>query len=80
MTDKEIIEGNKLIAEFMGLNYEDVVKDIWYNYQQLGYRNSDFMNFPENYKFYHSSWDWLMPVVEKIKNTMCLGYFNIDST
>ena len=41
---KEIIEGNKLIAEFM-----DKPPHI----------------MPELLK-YHTSWDWLMPVVEKI--------------
>lgn len=40
MTD--IIEGNRLIAEFDG-----------YDIHMNGYQ-------------YHSSWDWLMPVVEKI--------------
>ena len=38
MTPEEIIEGNKLIAEFLKI---------------------------EEAKF-HSSWDWLIPVVEKI--------------
>ena len=48
----DIKEGNKLIAEFM-LRDEDL-------YQYTGDNNK--------YKSckYHSSWDWLMPVVEKI--------------
>jgi hypothetical protein len=43
---KDVIESNKLIADFM--NYR------W--------------NFGESFDElkYHSSWDWLMPVVEKI--------------
>lgn len=56
---QETIEGNKLIAEFMGkkkstgfgLNFRF---DTWYN----GILLSDLK--------YHTSWDWLMPVVEKI--------------
>lgn len=36
--------------------------------------------FSETELNYHSDWNLLMPVVEKIKDTMSLGYFNIDST
>ena len=51
MEQKQIIEGNKIIAEFMGKTrrYETTI-EIFY----------------DNLK-YHSSWDWLMPVVEKIE-------------
>lgn len=44
---QEQIEGNKLIAEFMGRNKAFDPRDKIYQY--------------------HSSWDWLMPVVEKIE-------------
>lgn len=62
MTQEEILEGNKLIAEFM-----EVQKDINGNYH--------INNVPHilasciisvDYLQYHSSWDWLMTVVEKI--------------
>ena len=53
-TDINILEGNKLIAEFMGL---EIITDgiSWFdtNYKSLGN--------------YDSSWDWLMPAVEKIE-------------
>jgi hypothetical protein len=52
MKNKEIIEGNKLIAEFMGVGKEYKFKNIL---------ATD----------YHNSWDWLMPVVDKISS---LGY------
>ena len=46
MNNNEILEGNKLIAEFdgypKGLNPDYILK-------------------------YHTSWDWLMPVVENIR-------------
>ena len=55
MTPEEILNGNKLIAEFMSL---EIITDgiSWFdtNYKSLGN--------------YDSSWDWLMPVVEKIEN------------
>lgn len=58
MTGNEILEGNKLIAEFMGVKYNHSLKQWHYSagewYEELKY---DY------------SWDWLMPVVEKI-NTM----------
>lgn len=62
MTQEEIIEGNKLIAVFIGL-------------KEKGFgRNMHFVD--KNGKIiamsyllqYHTSWDWLMPVVEKIES------------
>lgn len=118
MTQEEIIEGNKLIAEFMGFIYKHN-KDIWrsgYNLESVDfycdidipniesfkdssheligtiqnnsirvgkYGQSDFYShiiwfetiskaipvtlsgFNERFCKYHSSWDWLMPVVKK---------------
>jgi hypothetical protein len=45
-------EGNELIAEFMNGEFDE--RELVFNGQQ--YKNLK----------YHSSWDWLMPVVEKI--------------
>lgn len=57
----QILEGNKLIAEFMGfIFYDDENK---YYHIKDGY----FLCEPSQLK-YHSSWDWLMLVVEKIEN------------
>lgn len=53
MTDKEIIAGNKIIAEFMGDEIETNYK--WVN------RKKGVTGL-----WFHSDWDWLMPVVEKI--------------
>ena len=60
MTQEEIIEGNKLIAEFMG--YELAGPGFPSGY----FVNNDYFHF-ENLKF-HTSWNWLMPVVEKIES------------
>lgn len=64
MNKQEILEGNKLIAEFMdivpikGFN-EHTGKDYWY------YNNSEMKDY-EALPDYNFSWDWLMPVIEKI--------------
>lgn len=51
-------QGNKLIAEFMG--------------KRRVYESTEDI-FIENLK-YHSSWDWLMPVVEKIETMNDCSY------
>ena len=72
------IIGNKVIAKFMGLTYK---KDKFFHVEN----NSDSYwegtiehtgwwknNFPIDYEdelHYHKSWDWLMPVVDKIEMT-----------
>ncbi len=66
MTQNEILDGNKMIAEFMGtkpnefgmFNFRD---DIYCSMTQPYIRNIDLQ--------FDTSWDWLMPVVEKM-NTM----------
>jgi hypothetical protein len=66
----ETIETNKLIAEFMGWK-----KDIGYRKGKPidGFiKPNDGRHFPL-YRFrFHESWDWLMPVVEKIES---LGFY-----
>lgn len=55
--NKEILEGNKLIAEFVTEEPEVLRRDL----KRAGTLES---------MQYHESWDWLMPVIEKIeKNT-----------
>ena len=56
-------DANKLIAEFMGL---DSFKDSLASLYQ-GKINIDIDVYEQAQ--YHTSWDWLMPVVEKIENT-----------
>ena len=48
------MQDNKIIAEFMGLNIDRGVQ-------------SDYM---EHELKYHKSWDWLMPVIQKINRQM----------
>lgn len=77
MEQNEIMEGNELIAVFDGLvkgkgEYHNGMVDkngqstydCWHD--PLG-RHSDARTDITHLK-YHSSWDWLMPVVEKINS------------
>jgi hypothetical protein len=82
MTKEEIIEGNKLIAEFMGgknlgrkgyteydyYSIEDRPKQEWTNTTGGSYEESD--EYIVTSLEYRSSWDWLMPVVEKIEEQL----------
>ena len=54
------MENNKLIAKFMGAEPD---------------KKTFFLKGKEVY-FYHTSWDWLMPVVERINNTHSDNYGN----
>jgi hypothetical protein len=66
---KTIEEKNAIIAEFMGLKFKDddtyisELKEMRSNgvYFEQGYMTSELK--------YHTSWDWLMPVVDSIYNT-----------
>lgn len=58
MTEKEILEGNLLIAEFMKVDFS--LPYMW--------RPGAFIEFTVDHLTYHKSWDWLMPVVEKIES------------
>lgn len=64
-----IIENNKLIADFMALNYEAVIESQKAEQYVLGYRIPELIS--NNYLLYHNSWDWLMPVIEKIEGLGC---------
>lgn len=67
--EQKDLETNKLIAEFMGHNrYE--LKAYWSNISTM----DAFIEKPS----YHNSWDWLMPVIDKIGS---LGYgFSITTS
>lgn len=80
-------EGNRLIAEFMGAKEE--TGEIAASSIGKAKVSLDKMYFPKNERFpdnmytckaqdleYNTSWDWLMPVVEKIET---MGYeFSIN--
>jgi len=64
MRKREILRNNKLIAQFMG-HYK---KGEGILHFKEGFSNPYVTNNVEDIK-YHSSWDWLMPVVIKIAQT-----------
>ena len=65
-------ENNKIIAEFMGIQPIEAISDntsktyYYYNNSEM----EDYEALPE----YHSDWNWLMEVVEKIENTKIKDY------
>ena len=63
-------KNNKLIAEFMGL---DSFKDSLASLHQ-GKINVDVDVYEQAQ--YHTSWDWLMPVVKKCRQDNRLEYFD----
>jgi len=84
--DMRTQENNKMIAEFMGarpITFPDKTKG--HTFWKDGGRYGAFPDGSSNYfdydKGYHTSWDWLMPVVEKIEkylsdNVGKVGYFD----
>ncbi len=61
MTQSEIIEGNKLISEFTGLTLNKKQFPLTPFYE----KDKTFLAYEPDLQF-HQSWNWLMPVVEKI--------------
>lgn len=59
---KTIAECNKLIAEFMGRCGKVNKHLYWVNIPSVKWVTVEQMQF-------HTSWDWLIPVVEKIEKT-----------
>ena len=64
MKTEEIIAGNRLLAEFMKTK-SSIVNDMYFGADGILYS-------VENLR-YHFSWDWLIPVVEKILCTENTG-------
>jgi hypothetical protein len=80
MTREEIKSGNALIAEFVDLTPHGMFSNELQAPDEFGWmavrvnvaadylkEDGEFESFEHLFEF-HSSWDWLMPVVEKIEN------------
>lgn len=67
-----ILEGNKLIAEFMNITPKKFGNKYQWSDQPFYYVDGDtaeeVINKASGYFKYSTSWDWLMPVVEKIED------------
>ena len=64
MNEQKIKENNKLIAEFMDIK---VGESYWQMDDPIPYNEVKLQNFIGLDELgYHSSWDWLMPVIIKI--------------
>jgi len=64
----EILTGNKLIAEFMGMGYTPGYYNLMSPYYGFTMVNRTRTSCNADELQFHISWDWLMPVVEKIIN------------
>lgn len=60
--ENNILEGNNLIADFMGLEKQDTFGGKRYVYEVFGNKYTLTLHF-------HESWDWLIPVAKKILKT-----------
>jgi hypothetical protein len=56
----ENLENNKLIAEFMGYNSYEYRGHTMFIFDEDNHRTELDLH-------YHTSWDWIMPVVEKVE-------------
>lgn len=71
----ETTENNKLIAEFMGMNYGDPNDNSVMT--QMTPQGNEVVRI-DSMK-YHTSWDWLMPVVQRIECTSTDNKDNSDN-
>lgn len=82
MTQEEILEGNKLIAEFMGcygsIHYCGNEEIYAYGFKDTHITERWIESKFNNRTPYHESWDWLMPVVEKIESLKNSDDYEID--
>lgn len=69
-TEQSIIENNKLIAEFMGYFYKKEGEIEYWNHNDKYIKPRAVTRIDKGERLeFNTSWDWLMPVVEKIENT-----------
>ncbi len=61
----DVLEGNKLIAKFLKFYFRDENTCQPIRGWVTGSENMTYN--PETYLKFHSSWDWLMPVIDKIE-------------
>lgn len=83
MTKEEIEEGNKLIADIMEGNKTIAIFMGYRNYMYESLSGDRYMVIQKGKTIvretnadldllYHSSWDWIMPVYNKIRDLPCI--------
>ena len=83
MTREEILEGNRLIVNFMGIrpvynSYTGTFQwsdGVFFATGDILYEEA--MNNIVKYVKYSASWDWIMPVVDAIE-TRSMGIYQVD--
>lgn len=65
-TAKNILNGNKLIAEFMGAKWWPKTKSLFIKYSEAYEFEDSKIAFGVDQLQYHQSFDWLVPVHKKI--------------
>ena len=73
MSREEILEGNGLIAEFIGIEfYDESFESKSCDSLRAEYNSDLFLYMISTTRLkdlkYSSSWDWLVPVIKKISN------------
>jgi hypothetical protein len=63
---KTLEEKNRMIAEFMGIVESSIDGQFYTKKSSEGFGVGELVSLK-----YHESWDWLMPVVEKIRKINC---------
>lgn len=78
----DILEGNKLIGVFLGAERidddEDNFPDGYYWQPNTWEKPLSLPYLAEDWEF-HSNWNWIMPVISRIKNMECDEYTLIDN-
>lgn len=72
-----VSKSNKMIAEFMGIHAKKGFTGwaLYHNYDSIFTNLSTWTELQawdcldKNKRMYHNSWDWLMPVIQKIRKS-----------
>ncbi len=79
-SEEQIISGNRLIARFMGgVFYKTVANEHCFKIAPNRMPIETTQIFVEGYLKYDKSWEWLMPVIEKIRDVDCVDWIETYS-